>query len=262
MVFHLCVADGPHCIAAADAAGDLCVPMEFTCRSYVDCSVQSDRQIPGEPQRDNEDDHDAGCPASPLAVGMGVAPPCDPLPPPGVSLDPLPSLHDPLMFGITSIDQAISVQFTATSAPLYLTVRALLRNNPLVPTLRVGTPARTLRVRSHAKTCRDAERRQRAFPRRAWGREHIQEMRHDFSIAKTSADASGPGTDSPHSRPARRHRLVGLYLGLGRCPPCPNCWTPLPPRVPAKRVEMRRKKKGKNQKKRAKDRISSFISSN
>lgn len=88
--------------------------------------TQSDRQIPSEPQRDSEDDHDAGCPASPLSAGMGVAPPCDPLLPPGLALDALPSPQEvPLSYSF-STEQAVSVPFNSTSAPLYLTVRALL----------------------------------------------------------------------------------------------------------------------------------------
>jgi hypothetical protein len=87
--------------------------------------AQSDRQIPNEPQRDNEDDHDAGCPASPLSAGMGVAPPFDPLLPPGLALDPLPP-QEALLFCTISTEQEISVDFQSTSTPLYLTVRTLL----------------------------------------------------------------------------------------------------------------------------------------
>jgi hypothetical protein len=89
--------------------------------------TQSDRQLPSEPQGDTEDDHDAGCPASPLAVGMGVAPPCDPLLPPGLSLDSV-SLSQPTTLLSCSFptEQVFCVHFESTSAPLYLTVRTLL----------------------------------------------------------------------------------------------------------------------------------------
>ena len=88
--------------------------------------TQSDRQLPTEPQRDTEDDHDAGCPASPLAVGMGVAPPCDPLLPPGLSLDSVSPSHPTLLSCSFPIEQVFSVPLKLTSAPLYLTVRTLL----------------------------------------------------------------------------------------------------------------------------------------
>ena len=88
--------------------------------------TQSDRQIPSEPQRDNDDDHDAGCPASPLAAGMGVAPPCERLLPPGRALDPLPPPQETLPFCSFPTDHVFSVYFKTTSAPVYLIVRALL----------------------------------------------------------------------------------------------------------------------------------------
>ncbi len=88
--------------------------------------TQSDRQVPSEPQRDDEDDHDAGCPASPLSVGMGVAPPSDPLLPPGLSLDSVPPSHLTLLSCFFPTDHVLGVHFDSTSAPLYLTVRTLL----------------------------------------------------------------------------------------------------------------------------------------
>lgn len=87
--------------------------------------TQSERQIPLEQQRDNDDDHDAGCPASPLAAGMGVAPPCQPLLPPGLSLDPLPPPAMQL-FTPVPIERITSIAFDEPSVPLYVTVRALL----------------------------------------------------------------------------------------------------------------------------------------
>jgi hypothetical protein len=88
--------------------------------------TQSDRQLPSEPQRDTEDDHDAGCPASPLAVGMGVAPPCDPLLPPGLSLDSVSPTQSTLLSCSFPTESVLCVHFESTSAPLYLTIRTLL----------------------------------------------------------------------------------------------------------------------------------------
>jgi hypothetical protein len=88
--------------------------------------ARSERQIPSEPQRDNEDDHDAGCPASPLSTGMGVAPLIDPLLPPGLALDPLPPPQDTLLFCSISTEQEVPLDFKSTATPLYVTVRALL----------------------------------------------------------------------------------------------------------------------------------------
>lgn len=88
--------------------------------------TQSDRQIPNEPQRDNDDDHDAGCPASPLAAGMGVAPLCQPLLPPALALDSLPPPQTMLLFGSVTIEPIGSNHFDESSTPLYVTVRALL----------------------------------------------------------------------------------------------------------------------------------------
>jgi hypothetical protein len=88
--------------------------------------TQNQRSIPVESQPDNEDDHDAGCPASPLAAGMGVAPPCDPLLPPEPALDPPPWLADTQLFSSLHTEHVVSSHFNASSSPLYVTVRALL----------------------------------------------------------------------------------------------------------------------------------------
>jgi hypothetical protein len=88
--------------------------------------MQSDRQIPVQQERDNDDDHDAGCPASPLSAGMGVTPPCEPHFPPGLALDPPPPLQTTLSFFSTAAEPVASVRFDPSSTPLYLTVRALL----------------------------------------------------------------------------------------------------------------------------------------
>jgi hypothetical protein len=87
--------------------------------------LQTERQVPAEPESD-DDDHAPGCPASPLAVGMGVRPPCEPLLPPALSLDslPPPEAAQPLFSVCAELDD-----WDATDpphAPLYLIVRALL----------------------------------------------------------------------------------------------------------------------------------------
>ena len=88
--------------------------------------TQSDRQVPVQQERDNDDDHDAGCPASPLSAGMGVAPPCEPHFPPGLSLNPPLPLQSTLPYFSADPEPVASVRFEVPSAPLYLTVRALL----------------------------------------------------------------------------------------------------------------------------------------
>lgn len=88
--------------------------------------AQSDKQIPPEPQHDSDDDHDAGCPASPLAVGMGVAPPCQPLFPPGLALDTLSVPMQMQLFCSAPIEWIDRNHVDEPSAPLYVTVRALL----------------------------------------------------------------------------------------------------------------------------------------
>jgi len=87
--------------------------------------LQSDRQVPIEQERD-DDDHDAGCPASPLATGMGVKPPSVPLLPPGLSLDPSPSLESTQSASSICADTVSPGRFDHPQDPLYLTLRALL----------------------------------------------------------------------------------------------------------------------------------------
>jgi hypothetical protein len=86
--------------------------------------AQSERQIPT-PSESDDDDHDAGCPASPLAVGMGVKPPCEPLLPPALALDP-PSLEStPTPLSIAT-ETPVSFRFDSSHSPLYVTFCALL----------------------------------------------------------------------------------------------------------------------------------------
>jgi hypothetical protein len=88
--------------------------------------TQGDRQIPVEHQRDNEDDHDAGCPASPLAAGMGVAPPWDPFLPPGLAIEPVVPPQTALLFCSGPTEPVESTHLSGPAIPLYVTIRALL----------------------------------------------------------------------------------------------------------------------------------------
>jgi hypothetical protein len=88
--------------------------------------VCSDRQLPVEQSRHSDDDHDAGCPASPLSAGMGVAPPCQPLLPPGLAFDSPPSVQMMFLFCSLPTEQVVSLYLATSSSALYLTVCALL----------------------------------------------------------------------------------------------------------------------------------------
>jgi hypothetical protein len=88
--------------------------------------VQSEHEVPIEDQRDDDDDHDAGCPASPLAAGMGVKPPTEPLLPPGLSLDPLPQLETSQPLFTLCAATVSWARFDPPHVPVYLTLRALL----------------------------------------------------------------------------------------------------------------------------------------
>ncbi len=87
--------------------------------------LNTDREVPVEEDRE-DDDHAPGCPASPLAVGMGVKPSAEPPLPPGLSLDPPPPLKSAQPFSSLHADTMISVRFDSPQNPLYLTLRALL----------------------------------------------------------------------------------------------------------------------------------------
>jgi hypothetical protein len=85
--------------------------------------LQSQRQVPVEDDRD--DDHAPGCPASPLAVGMGVKPPSEPVQPPALSLKSSP-LESAESIYPTDAGATIHIRFDRPQDPLYLTLRALL----------------------------------------------------------------------------------------------------------------------------------------
>lgn len=86
--------------------------------------LQEDRQIPNEEERD-DDDHAPGCPASPLAAGMGIQPSAAPLFPPDLALD-LPPLPSPPSLPTLAAGAVLHPHFDALQDPLYLTFRALL----------------------------------------------------------------------------------------------------------------------------------------
>lgn len=87
--------------------------------------LHTERQVPTEQERD-DDDHAPGCPASPLAAGMGVKPSTEPLLPPLPSFDALPSLSSIQPLPLADADATPCPPFDPPQAPLYLTVRALL----------------------------------------------------------------------------------------------------------------------------------------
>jgi hypothetical protein len=87
--------------------------------------LQTGQQVPAEPERD-DDDHAPGCPASPLAAGMGVKPPSEPLLPPAPSVDPPPPFESAQPSPSTGTDSAAPRALDPSPAPLYLTLRALV----------------------------------------------------------------------------------------------------------------------------------------
>ena len=87
--------------------------------------AQSERPIPSDREQD-DDDHDPGCPASPLATGMGIKPASEPLLPPSLALDPSPPLQSTPSFLSVCTEPAPPLYFAASPTPLYLSARALL----------------------------------------------------------------------------------------------------------------------------------------
>jgi hypothetical protein len=92
---------------------------------FLAALTQGERPFPNEEERD-DDDHEPGCPASPLAVGMGVKPPSEPLLPPSLALEPSPPPQSMPAFLSVCTETATPFPFAASPTPLYLTVRALL----------------------------------------------------------------------------------------------------------------------------------------
>jgi hypothetical protein len=86
--------------------------------------AHSQRQVPVEQDRE-DDDHEPGCPASPLAAGMGVKPAAEPLLPPGLALDPLPLDTAPVVATVYT-DTVEGTSVDPPPATLYLTLCALL----------------------------------------------------------------------------------------------------------------------------------------
>ncbi len=87
--------------------------------------LDSERQVPPL-QESDDDDHAPGCPASPLAVGMGVRPPSEPVWPPALSLDPLPLLQSAQPISPLSCEREYPPPIHQPHSPLYLSVCALL----------------------------------------------------------------------------------------------------------------------------------------
>jgi hypothetical protein len=86
--------------------------------------AQSERQVPNEQDWD-DGDHDPGCPASPLAVGMGVRPASEPLLPPALALEALlPEMPSVIVTDHTEMVE--SKAFDPPTESLYLTLRTLL----------------------------------------------------------------------------------------------------------------------------------------
>lgn len=85
---------------------------------------QSDRPIPYEEERE-DDDHAPGCPASPLAAGMGIKPSAAPILPPDLALD-APPREMPPGLPLMTTETAASPHFDPLQDPLYLTFRAIL----------------------------------------------------------------------------------------------------------------------------------------
>jgi hypothetical protein len=82
-------------------------------------------QIPAPPADAEDDDHAPGCPASPLAVGMGLKPASHPILPPDLALERPPALEE--------AELALCIDFLPSEAacdsasePLYLTLCALI----------------------------------------------------------------------------------------------------------------------------------------
>jgi hypothetical protein len=86
--------------------------------------LDNDRQVPSEEERE-DDDHAPGCPASPLAVGMGIQPPSVTPFPPDLSFD-VPPLDTAPSFASAPFDTIAADDSQSPPDPLYLTLRALL----------------------------------------------------------------------------------------------------------------------------------------
>ncbi len=86
--------------------------------------LQNEQRVPVDDDRD--DDHAPGCPASPLAVGMGVKPPVEPLLPPDLSLELPPPASSAQPIASFDVGSVVFPRFDHPQDPLYLTLRALL----------------------------------------------------------------------------------------------------------------------------------------
>jgi hypothetical protein len=80
---------------------------------------------PAAPADAEDDDHAPGCPASPLAVGMGLKPDSHPILPPDLTLERPPALEEAELT-VCLDSPAPDAACDLAEAPLYLTLCALL----------------------------------------------------------------------------------------------------------------------------------------
>lgn len=86
---------------------------------------QTVRPAPLPPADPADDDHAPGCPASPLAVGMGLKPASHPILPPDLALERPPALEEAELALCIDFPPPETTCGSATE-PLYLTLCALL----------------------------------------------------------------------------------------------------------------------------------------
>ena len=87
--------------------------------------LQMNREVPPPENDPNPDDHDSGCPASPLAAAMGLRPPSEPPPSLAPSFDPPPLLASSSTLTLL-VDDAVGTCSDPPDAPLFLTLCALV----------------------------------------------------------------------------------------------------------------------------------------
>lgn len=80
---------------------------------------------PAAPADAEDDDHAPGCPASPLAVGMGLKPASHPILPPDLALERPPTLEEAELAPCVAPPASAAACGLATG-PLYLTLCALV----------------------------------------------------------------------------------------------------------------------------------------
>ncbi len=81
---------------------------------------------PAAPSDAEDDDHAPGCPASPLAVGMGLKPASHPILPPDLALERPPALEEAVLASCIDSSPAPAAACGSATGPLYLTLCALV----------------------------------------------------------------------------------------------------------------------------------------